>query len=425
MTRLHHRHGSRRPRDRDPPGGRQALNTQTIRRGRNEKPAMTGREQGNTMTENNTSIPEASGRMGMRMTGLSRIMRTGVAMPAALALALGQAGVANASIDNTATASGTPAGSAPGTPPLTDTDTETVDVAPRIASLNVTKTPSINGGPVPSTGANVGDVIDYTYTVENAGNVTLYNVTLADIHDGDGPAPVPTGAVLTDNPQSDPSGTPIAGSEANSTLDGDVGTVLSPGDVITYTASYTVTQADVDARGSATTDTQTDPQDTANDNDIDNIAVASAVYDPTPNSGAATGGTGGGTDASGDEVTVTGSDFADVLLFVDQGITIEKTVSPDGTPVAAGQVLTYTYRVTNTGNINLENVGVAETSFNGLGTPPTPSLVNVVDAAGTEVADAPTADVDSDGDVDSLAPDNVAVFTATYTVVQEDIDQLQ
>lgn len=378
---------------------------------------MTGREQGNTMTENNTSIPEASGRMGMRMTGLSRIMRTGVAMPAALALALGQAGVANASIDNTARASGTPAGSAPGTPPLTDDDTETVDVAPRIASLNVTKTPTINGAAVPSTGATVGDVIEYTYIVRNAGNVTLYNVTLADIHDGDGPAPVPTNAALTDNVQNDPDGTPIAGSDANSTLTGDVGTVLSPGDEIEYTASYTVTQADVDARGSATTDTQTDPQDTANDNDIDNIAVASAVYDPTP--GAA------GTDTSGDEVGVEGSDFADVLLFVDQGITIEKTVSPDGTPVAAGQVLTYTYRVTNTGNINLENVGVAETSFNGLGTPPTPSLVNVVDAAGTEVADAPTADVDGDGDVDSLAPDNVAVFTATYTVVQEDIDQLQ
>jgi hypothetical protein len=58
-------------------------------------------------------------------------------------------------------------------------------------------------------------VIDFTFTVENTGNVTLYNVTLED----------PTATVVGD---------PIA--------------ELAPGatDNTTFTASYVVTQADLD-----------------------------------------------------------------------------------------------------------------------------------------------------------------------------------
>ena len=363
---------------------------------------------------------------GVRTNLRTRALRAGIALPAAAVLALGPVGAALAAIDNTATATGEP----PVGPPLTATDSRSVAVQNRAAGLAVTKTATIGGNPVPATGANVGDVVTYTYTVTNSGNVTLYNVTLQDVHDGAGPAPTPGNAVLTDNAQNDPGGNPIAGSDSNSSLAGNANTpadaigVLSPGDVVTFTATYTVTQADVDNRGGTSAGTapnNTATTNTAGDNDIDNVAIANGIYDPSPATD--------GTDASGDEVAVgTARDFESVLLLIDQGISIAKTVTPTG-PVAVGQVLTYTYAVTNSGNTNLNNVSVAETSFNGTGTAPVPTLVDVFDGPDrnndNQVATAAAADTDNDGDVDTLAPGNVAFFTATYTVTQGDIDQLQ
>ena len=401
----------------------------------------------NDTTTGATSERASARTRAVRMRNLrARAMRAAIALPAAAVLALGPAGAALAAIDNTATASGTPVGAPAGADPLTATDSRSVNVEGRAAGLTVSKVATIGGGAVPAAGANVGDVIDYTYTVTNSGNVRLFDVTLQDVHDGAGPAPTPDNAVLTDNPRNDPDGDPIPGSEADSVLSGNDILVLAPGDAVTYTASYTVTQADVDTRGGSSAGTapnNTATTNSAGDNDIDNVAIANAVYDPTPLiTGGTTepidsddpggpsvtrGGTVDGTDNSGDEVAVnTARDFESVLLLIDQGISIAKTVTPTGA-VVAGQELTYTYAVTNTGNTNLENVAVAETSFNGTGTPPVPTLDGVFDDASrtTLVADAATADGDGDGDVDTLAPGNVAFFTATYTVTQRDIDELQ
>ena len=64
----------------------------------------------------------------------------------------------------------------------------------------------------------VGDVVNYTFAVTNTGNVTLTNVTLVD-------------------PKITEVGGPIVS--------------LAPGatDTTTFTGSYTITQADVDAGG--------------------------------------------------------------------------------------------------------------------------------------------------------------------------------
>ena len=75
---------------------------------------------------------------------------------------------------------------------------------------------------------SVGDVIDYTITVENTGNVTLTDIVVTD----------PTATIT--------GGSPIAG--------------LAPGATATVTASYTVTQADLDA------------------GEVENTATASAKY---------------------------------------------------------------------------------------------------------------------------------------------------
>lgn len=89
-----------------------------------------------------------------------------------------------------------------------------------------------------TTNVAAGDVITYTYIVTNDGNVTITNLTLSDVHNAAGPAPIPGSEVLTDNP---PAGNSTDGVPGDGVWD-----VLSPGDTITFTATYTVKQSDVD-----------------------------------------------------------------------------------------------------------------------------------------------------------------------------------
>ena len=100
--------------------------------------------------------------------------------------------------------------------PLNADATATVP-AVRNPAVSVDKVASITSG------AAVGDVITYTYTVENTGNVTLTDVTLTDAH------------------------TSAAGTAALSISSGGVIATLAPGDSVDLTATYTVTQADIDA----------------------------------------------------------------------------------------------------------------------------------------------------------------------------------
>jgi large repetitive protein len=138
---------------------------------------------------------------------------------------------AYATIDNTAKA----AGDYNGAPIESNTAAVAVDVAPALPTLEVTKVAT------PSSNVPAGTLVTYTYTVRNSGNQTLTNVALDDVHSGSGPAPVPRNETLTTD----------AGT-ANDSTDGaandGIWSTLAPGDVITLTSTYIVTQSDVDTQ---------------------------------------------------------------------------------------------------------------------------------------------------------------------------------
>ena len=130
-------------------------------------------------------------------------------------------------IDNTATATGTYGGS-----PTNGAVSYAIDLEDVVATMTITKVAD------DTTEVVLNQVITYTYTVTNTGNVPITNVFLADAHNGSGPAPTPgSESILADNG--------AIGDSTDSASDGTWDT-LGPLDVITFTATYTVTQSDID-----------------------------------------------------------------------------------------------------------------------------------------------------------------------------------
>ena len=128
---------------------------------------------------------------------------------------------ADGTIVNTATATGTPP-SGGSTNVEDDSTTEvSVDTNP---SLTMTK--SVDKGELIDDAAVPGAVLEYSFTVENTGDVTLTDVSIDDMLDG-----VRDLSIDWD-----------ASSDA-----GTVAGALSPGETVPATASYDVTQADIDA----------------------------------------------------------------------------------------------------------------------------------------------------------------------------------
>src|SRR5690606_18262547 len=143
------------------------------------------------------------------------------------------------------------------------------------------------------TGA-LGDDVTYTFTVTNTGNVTLTGIVIDDAL---------TGSVgLTANPST-----------------------LAPGETGTATASYTIAQLDLDAG---------------------NISNTATVTGTAPNSGTVT-------DTSG--TALDNDDSTDTPITQNPAIALVKTASIGGTG-ALGDDITYTFTVTNTGDVTLTGV---------------------------------------------------------------------
>ncbi|MCL4201927.1 MAG: hypothetical protein KJ000_05490, partial [Pirellulaceae bacterium] len=156
------------------------------------------------------------------------------------------------------------------------------------------------------------ETITYTFEVTNTGNVTLTNLSLSD-------------SLLAEGDLEYVSG--------DSDEDGD----LDVGETWVFTASYTLTQADIDA------------------GQVDNAASVTAT---DPNGGEATAEA---------EASVELLQVADIAIekqvSVDGGATWLDADSPSGPTVLAGGEVRFRVIVTNTGNVSLSNVAVIDTDF--------------------------------------------------------------
>ncbi|MFA9229627.1 MAG: beta strand repeat-containing protein [Microgenomates group bacterium] len=186
-----------------------------------------------------------------------------------------------------------------------------------------------------------GDLINYTFSVTNTGNVTLTNATLSDLLPG------------------------------MTLMGGPIGTLSVGGvDTTTFTGRYALTQADIDAGR------------------VDNTATVSA---DTPNPTRPLVTDDSGTSAANDIPTT-------VIVPQAASLTLDKTYTTSGNPLGAvaGDVFTYTFTITNTGNTTLTNLTLAD---------PLPGLTL------------------TGGPIASLAPGAVdtATFVGTYTVSMADL----
>jgi uncharacterized repeat protein (TIGR01451 family) len=219
--------------------------------------------------------------------------------------------------------------------------------------LTVTKTGDV-------TQVAPGGTVHYTITATNTGNTELTDVEIADTISGTG-----TGVA-------NPTLTYDAGSSTTAAVVTDnTATIatMSPGDVVTFTATITVPTT----------------------------AAPGETYTNTAVSTAADGTTGE------DDHTVT------VVEPDEPELTVTKT--GDVTQVAPGGTVHYTITATNTGNTELTDVEIVDT-IGGSGTGvANPTLI--YDAGASTTAAVIT---DNTATIASMSPGDVVVFTATITI---------
>lgn len=207
----------------------------------------------------------------------------------------------------------------------------------------------------PTSVSAAGTSVAYTIAVNNTGNVNLTDVTVTD----------PLGIVACPTAGTNIIATLIAGTSVNCTM------------------SYVVPQTIMDNRGGG-------------DNDIDNTAAAATTYIGSP-------------------VTANGS--TTVALVITPALTILKEAQTDGL-VNVGHNIGYTFKVTNSGNVTITNVTVADV-HGGSGPPPLPNNEAIFTDAGT-LGDSVDAAVNTSWD--TLAPGDTIIFSGSYIVTQLDID---
>jgi uncharacterized repeat protein (TIGR01451 family) len=296
-----------------------------------------------------------------------------------------QVSPAFATIDNTATATGTP----PSGPNVTGTsNTINVPVAPAAPALVVSKSMA---APVDVNADGViksGDTVAVSITINNTGNVTMYNVAPDETSAGFG-FKFGTGSTA---------GTGTLGAFTPATA------TIAPGSSTTYTATYTLSNADA-FRGAGQTPSTNSMKNTAGA--TGNVASS------------------GGSLISSSNVT---NGTASVLIPANPKVTTVKSYALAKTlpNAVAGQaetndVVTYTYKVFNAGNVTLTALSVSDVHEGSA--LPAGTVASETVLVGDDGPVGTSSDLlANNGIYSSLVAGGTATFTYAHTVTQTEFN---
>ncbi|WP_178988292.1 Ig-like domain-containing protein [Winogradskyella schleiferi] len=246
-----------------------------------------------------------------------------------------------------------------GTTPVIATDTYVIDANNPDVTLCDEGAIAVVKAASSTTAGCVGedDLVTYTFTVTNTGDVSINSITITD---------------------------DLLGGDITSTLTlvGDTNTnnILEPTETWVLTApDYTITQADVDAG-----------------NITNNVIINGLEPDGT-------------TSVQATDTYIIDANNPDVTLCSESGIALTKSGvfnNENGNSCTEiNETITYTFTVTNNGDIALANVTIADSLLEGA----TPA-VSIIFVSG---------DIDGDNQLD---PTENWIYSATYLVTQLDID---
>jgi uncharacterized repeat protein (TIGR01451 family) len=247
----------------------------------------------------------------------------------------------NAEIVNTVTANGFINGN-----PVQVIAEESVDVVDQIATISLQKQGIFNDENG-DTNAQLGETVSYSFTIKNTGNVTLTNVMVTDA------LALPSGLVIAPAgdvaPLGDSSDTAAPGWAS-----------LAPGDTLVASATYTLTQPDLDAGSVA------------------NTADVAAATIPG--------------------LQVTAQDSITTELSTASSMTLAKTgtINLVNGVADVGDIITYNFKVTNTGPTTLKNVSVNDPLLLASLPVGTDALTDLIQVAALPSDPITTASVDSD-----------------------------
>lgn len=332
-------------------------------------------------TAQQTHFP--AGERGNLMNATARFLKGSsiAAIAFASAIATGHSAFAAGSVDNTATANGTPARGSFTAP----TDDASVDLEDATRTMSIVKTvDSVTIASGADSGiVDAGDTITYRYVITNTGSATLTDVTPTDA----GPDFNGAGRTNSLSGFTFDSGASTAASAAS----------VAPGETAVFTATYTMSATDY-LQGSQVS------------NGADNTASATANETLT---------------------TAVTPDTVEYDIPANPAMTVVKTAAltevngntGDGL-AAAGDTILYTYTVTNTGNVPISNVTISDLHEGTTTFLSTVSMLNETLSSDGPLAPGIASDTGTanDGQWDLLQPGAIITFTYSHTVTQTEFD---
>ena len=280
---------------------------------------------------------------------------------------INQSAVDNGGISNVAQAISGSVSDTSDDPNTAEADDATVTTITASPSLEVTKSAIVTDNDQDgATGA--GDIINYTITVRNTGNITLSGITISDtLTDGSG------NSLTLGNPGGNP--------QYSSTSMGSAVGTIKPEETQTYTAFYVISPS------------------AAGTSKIVNSAIVTA---------SSPGQTNNVSDTSDDPNTAEADDATEVSITPNPSIEATKTQVVSDTNGSGlndtGDIIIYTIEIENTGNVTLTSISLDDTITDHNG--------NALSLDG-----GPTFVSSSNGSpAGTLGSAEIATYTASYTI---------